>query len=286
MIQIREIDKAIMNWAEGIRQAARCDILFQAFGTAGDLAGHFTDRTPCENFDRQWLFWIDQFELLNFGVEEGKDETASEVYAARLSYEPDYPVFHEEPPMLKDWSCWTISVSSREHLEHELHQLRWNLELNEPDKTLDPRPFLVCLDDVNILRRLADLIAKIQVHLPDSSREALFAGSFIELLGTVPDLSGKPDFIAAGKKYFCWHPPFKLSGIILHEDLGFSCEINPAAFMLEWSDLANTDWCLERGSPRDRATLSGMLGMLKIFECMIDICDLTEGGRGFEVEEY
>jgi len=70
---------------------------------------------------------------------------------------------------------------------------------------------------VNILRRLADLIAKIQVHLPDSSREALFAGSFIELLGTVPDLSGKPDFIAAGKKYFCWYPPFKLSGIILHE---------------------------------------------------------------------
>jgi len=53
--------------------------------------------------------------------------------------------------------------------------------------------------------------------------------------------------------------------------------------MLDWSDLANTDWCLERGSPRDRATLSGMLN---ISERMIDICNSIEGGRGFKVEEY
>jgi len=260
MIPIIELNKILMNWVEGVRQVAPCEIVFSAFKTPDCPDQPFPGLTPCVNSEYEWLFWIDQFFLVNFGADVDDDGTTSIFYTARLDCAPDEldwdlaqsvaEMGEEDMRELdKAWRCWKISAPTRELLERELRLLRWNLELDEPDKRLDPREFLVCSEDAHVLRKLSEIVQKLLESLPENAEEAEFAHGLLEMLKSVPDVSGKSDYTddRSGKKYYLWNPALRLEGIIGHEDSGFSCEANSSGLILGWDDYRSTGWSLTRG---------------------------------------
>jgi hypothetical protein len=244
----KEVNDSIAKWLTGVSGVSRhCEVLLQPF-YSNRPPQHLIKNAPFKNFEYQWMVFINFSQLLNFGFCEDELGSVSFLHYAIVYHESDNVDLIELPA--SKWSISRIPLSTVEQLENELLERRWYLELDEPDWTLDPRPFLVSEKERYILTSANEILEKMLYQNCKNKLEIIFLESFISITKSLADLSGVPDYINNdGLKYYAKKSKINISGKI-HFDF-FSFEINPAIIIFDYDDLGNTDWKLERGNIND-----------------------------------